>query len=438
MRSLSKVCLDLKSFLPVRELSRLLFPNQACFLVGGAVRDMFLERPCNDFDFTTPFDPTPLAQAFARKLSGNWFFLDQKRCQSRVVIDGNDSSACCDFSPFRAPSLTADLLLRDFKINAMALRIYDNTGPADFFDPLNGLSDLRRRHLSICSKVVLQKDPLRILKGLRHCKILHLTPGNDTLRKMREASPNLPGVAAERVKRELGLLLGDEAVTVALGLLLRSGAAASLFKPLGVQGVATDVLQNIQRYEKRLVDLAEGDQGEFVRSAMRYNFEESFTRQAAFNLAVILKEVPSNVAHNVIVFLKLARNTKRALNGYLSLGAERLRDAKRLASGSRGRRWWVSDLGADPVGSLIFLACSDWCQCSEDVQLVLNLALDFISVGLPKDFLDGQWVCNNLGMKPGPLVGEALQAVRDEEMAGRVLTAGQARTFLLTRYQKTH
>lgn len=438
MRSLSKVCRDLKSFLPLRELARLLRPNQACFLVGGAVRDMFLGRPCNDFDFTTPFDPTPLARAFARNLSGSWFFLDRKRRQSRVVLHSGDNDVCCDFSPFRATSLTADLLLRDFRINAMALRVHADTGPADFFDPLSGLRDLRRRHLSICSGAVLQQDPLRILKGLRHCKVLHLTPGSDTLKKMREAAPELPGVAAERVKRELGLLLDDEAVTAALESLLESGAAASVFKFSRGQAAAVEALLNIQRYQERLLDVAEGNYGEFVRCAMRYKFEECFSRQAALNLTVILKGVPSQVAHNVMVALKLARNTTRALKGYLDLGEGCLREAKRLTSGSRGRMWWVSGLGPDPVGGLIFLACSEWCLCSEDVQHVLNLALDFASGGPPEDFLDGRWICSNLGLKPGPLVGKAIQAVRREEMAGRVMTAEQARQFLLGRYQKTH
>lgn len=438
MRSLSKVCRDLKSFLPLRELSRLLLPSQACYLVGGAVRDRFLDRPCNDFDFATPFDPTPLAQAFARNLSGSWFFLDQRRCQSRVVIHGGDGDICCDFSPFRATSLTADLLLRDFRINAMAVLVHADMGPGNFFDPLSGLSDLRRRDLSICSEAVLQQDPLRILKGLRHCKTLHLTPNNDTLQKMCEAAPKLPGVAAERVKKELGLLLGDDAVSLAFELLLRSGAAASLFKSLRMEAAVTDALQNIQRYEERLVDLAGGQHGEFVRCALRYNFEESFTRQAALNLTVILKGLPSKVAHNVIVSLKLARSTTRALKGYLNIDAGCLRDAKSLTCGSRGRRWWVSGLGSDPVGSLLFLACRDWCQCSGDAKRILNLALDYASEGPPKDFLDGQWICASLGIKPGPLVGEAIQAVRHEEIAGRVLTAEQARKFLLVRYEKTH
>jgi len=56
--------------------------GQLC-LVGGAVRDAQLGRPVSDFDFTSPGDPTPLAQALAGQLAGHWFWLDAPRRQSR-------------------------------------------------------------------------------------------------------------------------------------------------------------------------------------------------------------------------------------------------------------------------------------------------------------------------------------------------------------------
>lgn len=105
IRSLQQVCHDLHKVSLIRELSGLLSAGQQCFLVGGALRDTFLGRACNDFDFVTPFDPTCLAQKLARHLSGTWFFLDEKRRQSRIVVSRCDGQLLCDFGTLRSMSL---------------------------------------------------------------------------------------------------------------------------------------------------------------------------------------------------------------------------------------------------------------------------------------------------------------------------------------------
>ncbi|NIQ97641.1 MAG: CCA tRNA nucleotidyltransferase, partial [Desulfuromonadales bacterium] len=74
-------------------------------------------------------------------------------------------------------------------------------------DPLGGAADLAAGILRSCSETVLQDDPLRVLKGVRHCQFLDLQPDRDTLERMAAAVVALPRAAPERIRAELGQIL---------------------------------------------------------------------------------------------------------------------------------------------------------------------------------------------------------------------------------------
>jgi len=185
-------------------LASLLTPDVECFLVGGALRDWQLGRPVADLDFAVSCDPTELARNFAAAVGGHWFMLDAGRRQSRVVSRKQAAPPFTyDFAPYRADDLAGDLRLRDFTINALALPIVACNGLPPLIDPLGGLSHLQCGLLRACSSGVFQDDPLRILKGVRHCTALGLAVEPRTLNWMRVATGLLPKVAAERVRTEL-------------------------------------------------------------------------------------------------------------------------------------------------------------------------------------------------------------------------------------------
>lgn len=248
LRSLQYACQELKRTGAVRVMGGLLPAGQRCYLVGGAVRDLFLSRPCKDYDFITPFDPTSLARRFSRKIRGHWFMLDEARRQSRVVVDADDTPIQCDFAPLRASSLTGDLTMRDYRINAMVWRVHGELDPDDFYDPLSGYEDLRCGRLVACSRDVLGKDPLRVLKGARHCKTLGLSPDNATGALMIGAARMLPTVAAERVKKELGLLMSDASPDAAMQWLWRCGASGHVLGPWSLHVNIPALLRRLNRF----------------------------------------------------------------------------------------------------------------------------------------------------------------------------------------------
>jgi len=186
------------------------------FMVGGSVRDHILGRTCADIDLVCAQDPTPLAKTLARTFKGHWFSLDAARNYSRVILP--PPHACqYDFSPLRAPDLSGDLALRDFTINAMAIDLADlpdsgNTSSQTqvppcpdlrIFDPLHGQEDLTSKRLRLCSPTVLDDDPLRILKGLRHCATLGFRLSPRARSTCAAAAQGLEGIAPERIRSEI-------------------------------------------------------------------------------------------------------------------------------------------------------------------------------------------------------------------------------------------
>ncbi|MEJ2471932.1 MAG: hypothetical protein P8Y96_12580 [Desulfuromonadales bacterium] len=125
--------------------------QQKLYLVGGAVRDGLSGLVVKDLDVISPTDPTDLARTFARDIGGHWFWLDEARQQSRVVVDHQKLSRHFDFAPFRGDGIEADLCDRDFTVNAMAIALEKGGLGATLIDPCDGAADLRQKILRMGS-----------------------------------------------------------------------------------------------------------------------------------------------------------------------------------------------------------------------------------------------------------------------------------------------
>jgi len=94
------------------------------YLVGGAVRDLLLSKEPHDFDFVMAGDVRPAARMVADRLGGNFFMLDEERNTARILFSPREKNrVVIDFASLRGGDIEADLRKRDFTINAMALDI---------------------------------------------------------------------------------------------------------------------------------------------------------------------------------------------------------------------------------------------------------------------------------------------------------------------------
>jgi len=178
------------------------FPPGA-LLVGGAARDWLREVMPKDFDWAVP-DPREAAHILALQTGGTAFALDGERGYWRVHAPGGVQH---DFVPL-PPDVDADLLRRDFTVNALAL-----TAGGQLLDPAGGQADLRARRLRMVSAGNLHADPLRAWRAARFETTLSFRLEEATEAAVRQvaadlASGGLPRPAAERVREEMHALLG--------------------------------------------------------------------------------------------------------------------------------------------------------------------------------------------------------------------------------------
>jgi putative nucleotidyltransferase with HDIG domain len=178
-------------------------PNDVpAYLVGGAVRDLLLNRHSHDLDFAVPTDAIKISRRVANTLRGAFFPLDEERDTGRVIYTKPDEGdrIVLDFAAYRGPDLESDLLDRDFTINAMAVPLEDMSR---LIDPLSGAKDVYDKKMRACSSHAFSDDPVRIIRCVRQAVEFgfSITPETKTL--LREALPDLPNVSSERLRDEL-------------------------------------------------------------------------------------------------------------------------------------------------------------------------------------------------------------------------------------------
>jgi tRNA nucleotidyltransferase/poly(A) polymerase len=191
------------SYPPLMDKVRDALPDQEIYLVGGAVRDMLLNRLSPDLDFAVPSNGISLARRVADKLKADFMVLDDERDTARVIVTDDGTRTFLDFASYRGESLEADLRARDFTINAIALDVHQQT----LFDPLNGGSDLRAKVIRACTPASLSDDPIRILRGVRQAAAFDFKIELETRRSMKQAANLLPGISPERQRDELFKIL---------------------------------------------------------------------------------------------------------------------------------------------------------------------------------------------------------------------------------------
>jgi tRNA nucleotidyltransferase (CCA-adding enzyme) len=192
--------------------------GHATYLVGGCVRDMLRGEPVGDFDVATAAPPGVVLEALPHSIPVGLR-------HGTVMVPTPDGPV--DVTSFRAgPDIRSDLAHRDFTINAMAIDPTDGS----LLDPFGGRSDLARRCLRAVgsAKERFGEDPLRMLRAARLAATLELEVDPEVAAAMTELRPRLSGVARERIRSEISLLLLAPGVARGLALLRRTGIEADL------------------------------------------------------------------------------------------------------------------------------------------------------------------------------------------------------------------
>ena len=195
-------------------LEKLHASGHEAYVVGGCVRDALLGREPNDWDITTSALPTQVKEIFPRTIDtglkhGTVTVLIGRGSYEVTTyrVDGVYEDGRHPKQVTFTPSLSEDLMRRDFTINAMA------------YDPVSGLVDLFDGQKDLTDGIIravgdpaqrFAEDALRILRAFRFAAQLGYEIDPETLRAASALSGTLVKISSERIREELEKILLSE------------------------------------------------------------------------------------------------------------------------------------------------------------------------------------------------------------------------------------
>ena len=190
--------------------------DQEIYLVGGAVRDGLLGRADldADLDLIVPEGALEISKELANRLGVAYYPVDAERQVGRLVWPDQTH---IDIATFRGGSLLADLGLRDFTINAIALQL-DAAAPK-LLDPLSGQADMAQAVIRATNEFALRDDPLRTLRAVRFAARFGFTITPQTQAWVKAYAAGLNRVSVERLRDEMLKLLQADQPGQAIGQL---------------------------------------------------------------------------------------------------------------------------------------------------------------------------------------------------------------------------
>ncbi len=223
-----------------------------CYVVGGYVRDLFLQRPSKDIDVVVVGSGIRMAEALKEKLGKgahlsvfrNFGTAQVKYRQTEVEFVGARKESYQRDS--RKPivedgTLEDDQNRRDFTINALAVCLNkDRYG--ELVDPFNGLEDMRQGNIvtPLDPDVTFSDDPLRMMRCIRFAAQLNFYIEEETFEALERNKERINIISKERITDELNKIVMTARPSKGFVELDRCGLLPLVFPELAaLQGVET-------------------------------------------------------------------------------------------------------------------------------------------------------------------------------------------------------
>ena len=215
-----------------------------CYVVGGYVRDLFLERPSKDIDIVVVGSGIEVAKALCRKLEKNanlsvfknFGTAQVKYNHTEIEFVGARKESYSHDS--RKPivedgTLEDDQNRRDFTINAMAICL-NNERFGELVDPFDGVWDLRDRLIAtpLDPDITFSDDPLRMMRCIRFATQLNFTIEQETYDALFSNKERIKIISKERIADELNKIILAPCPSIGFELLFSTGLLEIIFPEL--------------------------------------------------------------------------------------------------------------------------------------------------------------------------------------------------------------
>ncbi len=226
--------------------------NTEIYVIGGFVRDIFLNRDSKDIDIVVIGNGIDFAESAAKLL------------KTKVSVFKNFGTAMLRFhdleiefvgarkesyrSDSRKPivengTLEDDQKRRDFTINAMAIAL-NNATYGELLDPFNGIKDLEEKLIRtpLDASETFSDDPLRMLRAIRFASQLNFNIDTQAIEAIKLNNERIKIVSAERISDELNKIILSPVPSVGFKYLFDTGLLKHIF-PLMVDLYGVDIIE---------------------------------------------------------------------------------------------------------------------------------------------------------------------------------------------------
>ena len=261
-----------------------------CYVVGGYVRDIFLERPSNDIDVVVVGSGIAVAEELKRMLGRKAHLSVFKNFgTAQVKFRDKGSEIEVEFVGARKESyshdsrkpivedgtLEDDQNRRDFTINAMAICLNKNRF-GELVDPFNGLADLEDGIIAtpLEPDITFSDDPLRMMRCIRFATQLNFQIEDETWVALERMAERIKIVSGERIKDELNKIIMAPHPSIGFEYLQRCGLLQIILPELSALDIVDqkngrahknnfyhtlEVLENVVRSQESGVSSPNGD-----------------------------------------------------------------------------------------------------------------------------------------------------------------------------------
>jgi poly(A) polymerase len=436
---------------PTQELvARLAKGGHRAYLVGGSVRDAFLDREIEDVDITTDARPDAIEKAVRGWADAVWL---QGQRFGTVGCEKNGEKF--EITTFRAdvyrpesrkPEVTfsddieSDLSRRDFTVNSMALALDEPL----LVDPFGGIADLHAKRLRTpqSPEISFEDDPLRMLRAARFVATLGFEADADVVRAIEAMHERLEIISAERIRDELSKMLVAEDPSPGLWMIARTGLSDHFLPELNSMQLEQDPIHRHKDVLAHTIAVVAKTSPELVLrlAALMHDVGKPRTRGIG----------PAGVTfhHHEVVGARMARKrltelrySTEVIEAVTKLVELHLRfHTYRMGWTDSAVRRYVRDAG-DLLDELNELTRCDCTTRDARKAAALGRRMDELEARIAelqeqeelakiKPPLDGKQVMDFLGVEPGPAVGRALTFLLDLRLDEGPMSEDDARARL--------
>ncbi len=422
----------------VREVSEgLRVAGYEAYLVGGCVRDLFMERKPKDWDITTNANPEQIQAIFPDNYYSNDFgtvgVKRETEDESLKIIEVTPYRTEGTYSDKRRPdevsfghSLEDDLARRDFTINALA---YDES-KGHLIDPYQGQKDISAKVLRTVRDPNdrFEEDALRLMRAIRLVTELNFALDSATAAAIQAKAANLKHISRERIRDEFVRILKSKQPMMGVVLCQQLGLlefiAPELSRGIGIeqnQAHSYDVFGHLMRSLQHAAD----KEWEFdIRlAAVFHDVSKPETRRWSEDKNDWTfhghEVVGSRVTRRVLEEMKFPRETIEKVTKLVRWHMF-FSDPDQITLSAVRRM--IRNVGEENIWDLLNLRICDRIGTGRPKEqpfrfrkyraMVEEALRDPISVNLLK--IDGNMIMKEFHTKPGPQIGWVLNALLEE------------------------